>query len=126
MTGNIEYEQKANDLIKTFSAQVSNSPIAFTQFLCGLTFAFGTSKEIVIVGKRDDSETGKMLNLVREKFMPDKILLLKETANENISEIAEFTKDQEMIDGKATVYVCENYNCKMPVTNSVDLAQLLN
>ena len=118
-------QEKADKLIKAFSLQVSNSPIAFTQFLNGVDFALGSTKEIVVVGESSSSETQKMLNLIREKFIPHKVLLFKDIDNPEISEIAEFTKRQNMIDGKTTVYICENYNCKMPVTDPESLDELL-
>ena len=125
ITGNAEFEEKADKLIKAFSLQVSNSPIAFTQFLNGVDFALGSTKEIVVVGESSSSETQKMLNLIREKFIPHKVLLFKDIDNPEISEIAEFTKRQNMIDGKTTVYICENYNCKIPVTDTESLDELL-
>ena len=125
ITGNSELEEKANKLVKTFSLQVSDSPSAFSQFLMGVDFALGLSKEIVVVGDYSNPETQKMLNLIREKFIPEKVLLLKNAGDIEINEIADFTKGQNMIDDKTTVYVCENYNCKMPVTDTKNLEELL-
>ncbi len=112
-------------MIKIFSGTVSNSPTAFSQFLNGLDFAFGLSKEIVIVGNKGDAETKKMLNLIQSKFIPGKILLVKDPNKEDIAEIAEFTKNQKMIGGKITVYICENYICKMPVNDLKKLKEHL-
>ena len=42
-----------------------------------------------------------------------------------IEEIAPFIAGQGMVDGRATVYVCENYACKLPVTDVPDLVSLL-
>jgi hypothetical protein len=125
ITGNTEFEEKADKLIKAFSVQISSSPMAFAQFLNGTDFALGPTKEIVVVGKDGSPETQKMLNLIRKKFIPGKILLFKDIDNPEISEIAEFTKGQNIIDGKTTVYICENYNCKMPVIYLESLDELL-
>ena len=125
ISGNTKLEGKADKVIKAFSVQVSGSPMAFTQFLNGVDFTLGATKEIVVVGENSSSETQKILNLIREKFIPGKILLFKDIDNPEISEIAEFTKELNMIDGKTTLYVCENYNCKMPVTDLESLAELL-
>lgn len=125
ITGNPDFEDKADKLIKAFSTQVSHSPTAFTQYLMGVDFALGRSKEIVIVGKYDNPETQKVLNLVHKKFIPAKVLLLKDPSGSELTDLAEFTKDYNMINGKATVYVCENYNCNMPVTDLESLKELL-
>ena len=125
ITGNPDFEEIANKLIKSFSIQISGSPTAFTQFLNSLDFAFGPSKEIVVVGKTNDLEVQKMLNLIREKYIPGKVILFKNSENPEIDEIAEFTQKQNMLGNRATVYVCENYSCKMPITSVKDLEELL-
>lgn len=125
ITGNTGLEQKANDLVKSFSKAVNNSPVAFSGFLTGLDFALGPSKEIVVVGKNNDSETENMLNFIGQEYIPNKILIFKEEDDKAVSEIAGFTKDQKMQGGKTTIYVCENYNCKLPVTEIKDLKILL-
>jgi hypothetical protein len=42
-----------------------------------------------------------------------------------IYEIVPFIKYQTVIDGKATVYVCQNYVCKQPVNTVEALEKLL-
>jgi hypothetical protein len=124
-TGDTIYEKKAHQLVKGFSNVVKNSPIAFSQFLASLDFAFGPSKEIVIVGKQDNSESEKILSFIREKFIPNKVILFKEEERQDIVNIAKFTGDQKSLNGKTTVYVCENFNCKIPVTELKELENLL-
>jgi uncharacterized protein YyaL (SSP411 family) len=43
-----------------------------------------------------------------------------------IAKLAEFTKNQSSIGGKATAYVCLNYNCKLPTTDINKTLELLN
>jgi len=43
-----------------------------------------------------------------------------------IAKLAEFTKNQSSIGGKATAYVCLNYNCKLPTTDIGKMLELLN
>jgi len=124
-TGDTIYEKKANQLVMAFSSVIKNSPIAFSQFLASLDFAFGPSKEIVIVGKKNNPESEKVLNFIRKKFIPNKVLLFKEEEDQNLAGIAKFTVDQKPLNGKTTVYVCENFNCKMPVTELKELEILL-
>jgi len=125
LTGDTIYEEKANQLVRAFSNAVKNSPIAFSQFLASLDFAFGPSKEIVIIGKKDNSESEKVLNFIREKFIPNKVILFKEEEGQALADIAKFTIDQKPLNGKTTFYVCENFNCKMPVTELKELKKLL-
>ena len=49
-----------------------------------------------------------------------------ERKSPEIAKLAEFTKNQSSIDGRATAYVCMNYNCKLPTTDIDKMLQLLN
>jgi uncharacterized protein YyaL (SSP411 family) len=119
ITGRIGLEQKAEQLERTFSQQIAQVPSAHTQFLIGLDFRIGPSFEVVIAGKTDSEETEKMLAAIQQIYAPGKVLLFRpdESESPEITKLAPFTELQKSIDGKATVYVCENYACKTPTTD---------
>ena len=77
-------------------------------------------KEIAIIGNLNDADTQAMLDVIYESYRP-------------IGVVAVGTKDsrvpllsgRDQIDGKATVYVCENFACKLPVNEVEKLRELL-
>ena len=126
MTGNTDLEKMAEHLIKTFSETINQYPLGYTQFLCALDFALGPTKEIVIAGEPGKADTQKILQEIGKRFLPGKILLLHPLKDaSSIEEIAKFTKEQKSINGKATVYMCENYACKEPTHDLQKVIQLL-
>ncbi|HYF02707.1 MAG TPA: thioredoxin domain-containing protein [Patescibacteria group bacterium] len=122
ITGNAELLKKAEQINQAFSPQISRSPSAYTQFLVALDFAVGPSSEIVVVGK--ETETQEFLKELNKMYLPNAVTLLK-TENSGIEEIAEFTKNQMAIAGKASVYICENYACNQPVSSVQEMMELL-
>jgi uncharacterized protein YyaL (SSP411 family) len=60
--------------------------------------------------------------------MPNKIVLLNpgERESPEIAQLAAFTRNQSSIGGRATAYVCLNYNCKLPTTDINKMLELLN
>ncbi len=114
ITENHKLEDYANRLIKAFSENVKSAPIAYTQFLCGLDYVFGPSLEIVVIGDRNTDDTKIMLKTIRNQFTPNTIILLNPEG-----------KDFPKIDGKATVYICQNYSCKSPITDMTTLIEAL-
>jgi len=72
MTGNIQLEQKADQLIRAFSEQVADQPMAFTQLLIALDFMIGPSQEIVIAGDPSLKNTQAMIHAVQRNFLPNK------------------------------------------------------
>ena len=123
LTGNEDLEEKAYKIAEAFSKNFSNSPYAFTQALIAIDFALGPSYEIVIAGKNKSEDTELFLNKIRKIFIPNKILILNDGTG--IHEIAPFVHDKNMIDGKAALYVCKNYNCTLPVTSPGEVPDLI-
>lgn len=127
MTGNPEYEEKAMAIGKAFARAIRRSPASHTQALSALDFALGPSFEVVIAGPSEGGETERMLDLVRREFIPHKVLLFHPTTSDQkeIEEIAPYTKELQSIGGQATAYVCQNYHCRLPVTDPEEMRRLL-
>ncbi len=124
-TGRTEFEVKASQMIKTFSQLIKTSPSAYTQFLSALDFYIGPSKEILLVGN-DDEKVKRFLRILREIFIPNKVIIYKDDRMEDkLSKAAEFTKSYQSLNG-AEAYICENFSCRLPVTSEKDLIALLS
>ncbi len=128
ITANSDFENKALKIVQSFSSNIKNSPLAHTQLMAALDFVFGPSYEVVISGKKHSGDTKKMLQALRSNFIPSKVVIFRPTGQgpSDIERIAEFTKYQTSIEGRATAYVCLNHSCKSPTTNINKMLELLN
>jgi uncharacterized protein YyaL (SSP411 family) len=128
ITGNAELEAKAALLLQTFSHSVSQAPVAYTFLMIALDFAIGPFYEVVVVGDPTKEDTNNMLNLLKRIFIPNKVLLFRPSHVEypKIARYAEFTRNLSSKGGKATVYVCRNYECSLPTTSIEEMLQLLD
>jgi uncharacterized protein YyaL (SSP411 family) len=128
ITGDSDLERKAAAIGQAFAGQVSRSPSAHAQLMCGLDFGIGPSHEVVIVGKPGARDTAAMLAALRREFVPNKVVLLREAGAEQplISTIAPFTRNQGARDGKATAYVCLGQSCKLPTTDPQTMLRSLS
>jgi len=54
------------------------------------------------------------------------VLFVPEEDAKEINEIAEYTKAYGSLDGRATAYVCSNYQCQLPTTNIDEMLNLLS
>jgi len=125
ITGNSDFEKKASKIIKTFSGIIENSPQAFTQTLIALDFAFGPSIEIVISGERNSLSAKEMLKIIREKYIPNKVIVFNSKEKDQMEIISPLFKEYVPADDKTTIYICENYKCNMPATSIEELNALL-
>jgi len=121
ITADANLEQKASQIGNVFSKSVKRYPAGFTQFMVGLEFGLGPSYEVIIAGDSKAEDTGDMLQSLRRQFVPNKVVLFRSTdeGEGGITEIAEYTKNYISKNGKATAYVCLNYECKLPQPISI-------
>jgi uncharacterized protein YyaL (SSP411 family) len=127
MTATPDWEEKAAAVGRAFSRSVEQSPSAHTQLMVALDFGLGPCYEVVIAGGAHAEDTRAMLKALRTRFLPNKVVLLNtsEEGSPEISQLAAFTRNQSSIGGKATAYVCLNYNCKLPTTDISKMLELL-
>ncbi|MEW6145586.1 MAG: thioredoxin domain-containing protein [Thermodesulfobacteriota bacterium] len=127
ITGDSSYDEMAAKLAKAFSQSVEQAPMAYTQLLSSLDFAIGPSYEVVVAGDPASPDTKDMLSALRKKYVPNKVMLFKGNEDsDGIAAIAEFTKGQSAIDGKATAYVCIDQVCNLPTTDLNKALELLS
>ena len=96
--------------------------------LIALDFALGPSKEIVIAGEKEATETARMISSIYKRFIPNKVVAFRpanEKEAEPIVSLIPFLKEQMPLEGKTTAYVCENYVCKLPTTDIKKMEELL-
>jgi uncharacterized protein YyaL (SSP411 family) len=127
ITANTEYEKKAFHIGQSFSHAVSQYASAHTQLMCALDFALGAAYEIVIVGGLHDADTDNILRTLRQEFLPNKVVLFRPSGEKSVDivNIAPFTENLTTIEGKATIYICQNYKCSMPTTNIETMRDML-
>lgn len=127
ITSDPEYLNKAEVMIKTFSSKLKAAPIAYTHFISGLISYYSTSREIIIVEGTKGNSIDEIINyLFAEQSFNTEIIVLKRKHVSEMIELAEYLKNYETIDQNTTIYVCENYECKLPITSLDELKNLLS
>jgi uncharacterized protein YyaL (SSP411 family) len=127
MTATPDWEERAAGIGRAFSQSVKQLPSAHTQLMVALDFGIGPGYEVVIAGSAHAEDTRVMVRALRTRFLPNKVVLLNpgEQESPEIAQLAAFTRNQPSIGGKATAYVCLNYNCKLPTADVRKMLELL-
>jgi uncharacterized protein len=127
MVADPELEKMADRIVRAFAGAIGQYPSAYTQMLLALEFAAGPSHEVVIAGVPHAQDTAEMLKVLREPFLPNKVVLMRPLDEEapEITRLADFTKHHTSSDHAATAYVCMNYNCELPTRDPHEMLELL-
>ena len=110
--------------LRSYYDAMESQPFGFAHLICALDFYLTKPKEIFVVGDRQFADTRELLAGVYSLYLPNLTLQLA-NPDEPLEKISPLLNGKIQIDGKATVYVCQNYTCSAPVTSWPELKRLL-
>jgi len=116
LTNNERLEQIAAQSLRSVSDSMASYPLGFGNWLCALDFYLSSTKEIAIIGPRDNKITSKLVHTLYNIWLPNKVVAAFDPDDPNHLPELELLKNRQMINGQPTVYVCEKYTCLAPVT----------
>lgn len=98
-------------------------PSGFAHWLCALDFYLSTPKQLVIIGRREHAATRALLQVAYGRYLPNRVIAGAEAPPAQPA--SPLLAGRDLIDGRPTAYVCENYACQLPVTAPQALAAQL-
>ena len=128
ITGDQEYERKADVISRVFAESVRNNPFAHAFLMIAVDFAIGPTYSLVISGDSGKDDTIKLLESIRKEFLPNKTLIHRATEQDipPIDEIVDYVLFFDKYLDKATAYVCINKTCKPPTNEIEKMVEYLN
>jgi uncharacterized protein len=124
LTGTEDYLKRAEKVLRSYYDTMETQPFGFAHLLCALDFYLNKGKEIVVVGKREDSATARLIEEIRSLYLPNKTIQLV-GPDESLEEISPLLRGKSQVAGKSTVYICSDFTCSQPVTDWTALKPLL-
>ena len=117
LTGEREYERRAEGALRLFAEPAGRHPEAFAHLLRAVDFHQGPVREVALVG----DELEPLARIVRAGFRPRLVLAGGPEGEASPPLLAE----RPAVGGEPTAYVCERFACQAPVTTDTQLAALL-
>ena len=120
-------EGKYRDIAERSFALVSEMapryPTAFARWLSAADFALGNVKQVAVVYEADENQAQELVSFIQSTYRPN--MLMAASAFPPSNDAPPLLIDRPLKDGKPTVYVCEGFVCKNPVTSISKLKELL-
>ncbi|MBT3921334.1 MAG: thioredoxin domain-containing protein [Nitrospina sp.] len=116
---------KAEKIFLNFNEELMEYGLNSAYMLQALHLYLGGLKEVAVVGKRNDTETQKLLDTLRKGFYPNAVFAFA-YEDEIGSTSIPLLKDRKLVNGKATAYVCKQGTCLAPVHTVEELVKLLS
>jgi uncharacterized protein YyaL (SSP411 family) len=106
--GDDELERRAVGAFRLVVNGLRRAPSAFGWTLCALDLHLSPPREVAIFGEPDD----EVVRAVLEPWQPNAVVAF------GPADRVPLLEGKERIDRKPTVYVCENFACRAPVTEA--------
>lgn len=88
---------------------------------------------MIVTSSVDDEGTKAMLKALHSVYTPNKCIMVltqnnnpTDTANQFLAQHHPYFKGMKMVQDKATVYICKNFACQMPINNTEALVKALS
>ncbi|XP_076263819.1 spermatogenesis-associated protein 20 [Rhynchophorus ferrugineus] len=124
-----DLRDKAGKTFICFSERLKSIPVALPEMCSALMLYQNYPTQVFIAGPTKDNTTQALLDVVRSRFIPGRILAVADgpggTAGILYQRI-EALHRLRPIQGKAAAYVCRNFTCSLPVTEPDELASSLD
>ena len=126
VTGDSELERRAVTSLRSVRELMARFPTGAGHWLGALDFYLSMPKEVAIIGDPGDSATDALLVEVFRSYLPNRVVVGTDGhTGVGAQHAVPLLESRDKIEGLPTAYVCENYVCKLPVTESKALAQQL-
>ena len=126
LTGKISYKQRAEKALKMVSESLNNNPLAYSEWMVAVNFYHNKVYEIVLVLPDKESNSLSLLNEIKKWYLPNKVLtVVRSSQVEKYSPLLKPIERKTTMNGKATVYICEEGACQFPVTELKELKEQL-
>ncbi len=139
ITGDDSYRSKAELVFKLYAQHAEKAPDQFANLLCSLDRFLSPKMEIVLAASSEKKDWKDLVHLVHRHYLPNAIIVARDAVNEPakskerkkasksagwLSE-SPLLKGRTMVDQKPTVYICSNYTCEKPLTDTAAIAMRL-
>lgn len=123
-----DYIKKAQQILKSNYLNMERYPTGYLSLLSSVDFFVYPAREIAVIGPGHSEKTKKLLRAIHSHFVPNCIIAFLDHGRNNAQELIKnipLLAGRNLVDGKATAYVCENFACKLPVTTPQALLEQL-
>jgi uncharacterized protein YyaL (SSP411 family) len=120
-----DYERFALETMRPLLDVLGRAPTAFGHMLNVLDLYVGPQSEVALVGDPGSADMKAMLRAINAGYHPNKVVAASPPGDEAAATVVPLLADRPQVNGRATAYVCRNYVCESPTTDSDEVVRLL-
>ena len=124
-TADDDARAKAERTLSRYGPRIGRAARAIPMMLTGLSAWYAGGSQIVVVGSRDREDTASLLDAIARIYRPFTAVISVDPQSgdrrQRVAAVVPGVASMQMIGGRATAYVCQDFACQAPVTSAADL-----
>jgi uncharacterized protein YyaL (SSP411 family) len=121
--GRDEYTEAAERILTASDGRTKSHPSGFSYMLKALDFYTGGTQEFLIIAEGGTGQAEQLIELVRKSYAPQRVIIFGDASGRGVK--SPLLEGRAAVDGRPTLYICENNSCKKPMTNLAEIANIL-
>jgi uncharacterized protein YyaL (SSP411 family) len=123
--GETGYREYAARVLVPLAPAMADQPSAYGHFLAALDDLVGPMQEIAVVVAPEDPGAPSLQRVLAGRYLPRAVLAMTDAADEKTRAEVPLLQDRDLVGGKSTAYVCQDFVCRQPVTDADELLRSL-
>lgn len=126
ITGEQRYRDIAASNIESIAEMAAKNPAGFANWAGVLDFYLSKPKEIAMLVNEKQKDALDMYHVLHSKYFPNKVFVACPGDNIDICGDISLMKARGLVNNRSTIYICENFTCKEPVTDVEKLLDIMD
>ncbi|MEP7048805.1 MAG: aldo/keto reductase [Pseudomonadota bacterium] len=122
--GRTDYRERAARALRAYGKLVERSPRSFATSLGVVDFLLQSPVELVLVGSPGEPGYEALRKALGERYLPNAIFAHADPGQAELAGLP-LTQGKSLHNGKAALYVCQNFTCAAPLTDAADIERAL-
>jgi uncharacterized protein len=122
-TENGMYRDLAEKALRLIANPALSYPTSFARWLSAADFALGNVKQVAVMYEANPDEAQELLKTIQSEYRPN--MVVAASSYPPAEPTPSLLIERPLKGGMPTVYVCEGFVCRMPITTISDLQRLL-
>jgi uncharacterized protein YyaL (SSP411 family) len=117
------FRDLAESSLRLVTSMALRYPSAFARWFSAADFALGNVKQVAVVYDANPDNASELVRFIQARYRPN--LILAASSHPPSTAAPTLLKERPLKNGGATVYICEGFVCKNPVSTLAELNESL-
>jgi uncharacterized protein YyaL (SSP411 family) len=127
LTNRPDLEKEGQAAIMAFASEMAQNPAVSPHMTSAFQRVRNMTAEVIIVGSLEREDTGDLIRALNRTFLPEVSVIHVDPDRPDplLERFIPYVSDLKTVQGRTAAYVCRDSACQAPVTDAVEMIEVL-